>query len=189
MKRDGEPPFLLDGARIVQYATVPQRPNGRTGVVVNGVGLDPQSVSHIAIVQMLLDETYFVLHCNERWETVAAEPFSELAVAEAAIGAEIHQALDVDRHLAPEVALDKVVPIDRLANLHHFCVGELGHATLSWNVHLLADFLSLLRTDAVNILKRDDDALVGRNVNAGYTSHSFMLHLGDAYAGSKASRD
>jgi hypothetical protein len=84
MKRDGEPPFLLDGARIVQYATVPQRPNGRSGVVVNGVGLDPQSVSHIAIVQMLLDETYFVLHCNERWETVAAEPFSELAVAEAA---------------------------------------------------------------------------------------------------------
>jgi hypothetical protein len=85
MKRDDEPPFLLDGARIVQYACMPPQAGGGGSVVVNGVTLDPASVSRVAVVQMLLDETLFVLHCNERWETVAAEPYSELSVAEAAV--------------------------------------------------------------------------------------------------------
>ena len=50
-------------------------------------------------------------------------------------------------------------------------IGQLGDATFGRNGNLLADFLRLLGSDAVDVLKRNDDALVGRNVNARYTSH------------------
>src|SRR5262249_14566647 len=47
------------------------------------------------------------------------------AMAQAAIAAEILQPLDVERDLAPQVALDDVVAVDHLADLQHFLVGEL----------------------------------------------------------------
>jgi hypothetical protein len=81
---DDEPPFLLDGARIVQFACLDPR-GRRSTVVVSGVSLDPQTVTRLAVVQTLMDETLFVLHCNERWETVAAEPHAELAGAERSV--------------------------------------------------------------------------------------------------------
>src|SRR5207248_10203566 len=39
-----------------------------------------------------------------------------LAMAQTAITAEIHQALDVHRHLAAQIALDPIVSIDQLAD-------------------------------------------------------------------------
>ena len=41
-------------------------------------------------------------------------------------------------------------------------------------MNLFANLLGLLGADPVNVLKRDDDALVGRNIDAGYTSHSLF---------------
>src|SRR5690606_17445812 len=96
------------------------------------------------------------------------------AVAQAAIAAEVHEPLDVHRDLAAQVALDPIVAVDRLADLQHLGVGQLVDAPVGGDANLLDDFRSELRADAVNILKRDDDALIGRNIDAGYTGH---LHL------------
>src|SRR5271166_5732257 len=93
-------------------------------------------------------------------------------VAEASIGPEVHQALDVDRDLAAKIAFHHIVAIDGLADLHHIGVAQLGDAALGRDIHLLANLLGLLRPDPVNVLERDDDALVGWNIDACYASHS-----------------
>src|SRR5580658_8612224 len=60
-----------------------------------------------------------------------------LAVAQAPIGSQIHQPLDVDRDLAAKVAFDHVVAVDRLANLQNFRIRQLGDTPLRWDMHLL----------------------------------------------------
>src|ERR1019366_153134 len=109
-----------------------------------------------------------------------------LAVAQTAIGAQVHQALDVDRDLAAQIAFDHVVAVDRLADLQHFRVGELRDATLGRDVNLVANLLGLLRTDAVDVLQRDDHAFVGGNVDASYTSQA--LNSMSAARGSSRAR-
>src|SRR5437899_5234573 len=100
------------------------------------------------------------------------------AVTQAAIAAEVHEPLDVHRDFAAQVAFDLVVAVDRLADLQHFRVGELVDAAVCRDADLVDDLLGKLLADAVNVLKRDDDALVGRNVDAGYTSHFFSSPYG-----------
>ena len=84
----------------------------------------------------------------------------------------VHQPLDVDRDLATEVAFDHVVAVNRFANLQNFRIRQLRDPPLGRDVHLLDNLLGLLAPDAVDILKRDDHALVGRNINACDASHS-----------------
>ncbi len=93
-------------------------------------------------------------------------------MAQPPIGAEVHQPLDVDRNLAAKVAFDHIVSIDRFANLHHFRVGQLGDPPLGGDMHLLDDLFGLLRPDPVDVLERDDHALVGGDIDACYASHS-----------------
>ena len=50
-------------------------------------------------------------------------------------------------------------------------------AALGRDAHLRDDFS--FGPDAVDVLQRDDHALVGRNIDAGYTSHS-LLHVGES---------
>src|SRR5690606_18611009 len=79
-----------------------------------------------------------------------------LAVAEATIAAEIHEALDVHRNLAPEVALDEVIAVDGFADLQNLGVRELVNAPLGRDADFAADVLRVLRTDAMDVLKRND---------------------------------
>ena len=51
-----------------------------------------------------------------RWYGYAGRAPAVLAMAQAAIAAEIHQALDVHRDVAPQVALDPVLAVDRRAD-------------------------------------------------------------------------
>src|SRR6476620_257815 len=97
------------------------------------------------------------------------------AMAQAAIAAQIHQPLDVHRYLAPEVAFDGVVAIDGLADLQDFGIGKLVHAARFGNADLAADVLGELGTDAVDILERNNNALLRRNVNASNTGHVCLL--------------
>src|SRR5690606_6983311 len=85
--------------------------------------------------------------------------------------AEVHQALDVHRDFAAQVALDLVVAVDRFADLDDFGVGELVDAAVGRNADLGHDLLGELLADAVNVLQRDDDALVGRYVYACDAGH------------------
>src|SRR5690606_35874932 len=99
------------------------------------------------------------------------------AMTQAAIAAEIHQAFDVHRGLAAQIAFDVIVAVDRLADLDDFGIGKLVHPAVSTNADLVDDLLGKLLADTVNILKRDHDALVGRYVDASYTGH-LHLHVG-----------
>src|SRR5690606_20854063 len=79
-----------------------------------------------------------------------------------------------------QVAFDLVVAVDGFTNLEHLSVGKLVHAAVRRNADLVDNLLGKLLADAVNVLKRDDHALIGRNVDAGYTSHilSFSIWAG-----------
>ena len=70
-----EPPFLLDGARVLHHAVLGDaaRRHGYS-FVAGGVTVDPHSVSRLVVTRTLVDDAVFLLHCNERWETVAAIP-------------------------------------------------------------------------------------------------------------------
>src|SRR6185312_10257242 len=92
-------------------------------------------------------------------------------MTQAAIAAEIHQPLDVDAGLAAKVTLDNVVAVDHFADLQHFRVAQLADATLHRKLHLLHDFSGALFADAMDVLQRDQHALVGWDIHAGNTGH------------------
>src|SRR5690606_23643336 len=74
-----------------------------------------------------------------------------LAVAQAAVAAEVHQALDVHRHRAAQIALDHVVAIDRLADARHLVVGQFVDPALPWDADTLADGGCLRAANAVDV--------------------------------------
>ena len=83
-----EPPFILDAASVVEFAILDlSGPAARFSFVAGGVSLDARSVSRLVITRGLLDEAVLLLHCSDRWETVAAEPYSGIEAAERAAAA------------------------------------------------------------------------------------------------------
>lgn len=81
-----EPPFLIDGTRVLEYAEVDAAAlaGKRVSVVVSGVALG-DTLRCVAIAEDLVKDGAFALHCNDRWETVAAERFLERDAARAAV--------------------------------------------------------------------------------------------------------
>src|SRR3954470_6421349 len=53
-----------------------------------------------------------------------------LAVAQAAIAAQVHQPLDVHRHFAAQVAFDLIVAVDDFADLDDLGFGQIAHPAL-----------------------------------------------------------
>src|SRR5215475_9573547 len=98
-------------------------------------------------------------------------------VSQPTLAAEIHQPLDVHGHLAPKVALDDVVAVDDLADLQHLLVGQLRHPPGIRDSDFRHDFIGLFRPDPVDILQCNNDAFVGRYVDAGDAGHSYSLLL------------
>src|SRR4051794_17855724 len=96
------------------------------------------------------------------------------AMTQAAIAAEVHQTLDVHAGLATQVAFDHIVAIDDFTNLQDFLIAELRYPALGWNLDFVHDFGGVLLADAMDILERDQHALVGRNVHAGNTGHRVL---------------
>src|SRR5579871_3526788 len=92
-------------------------------------------------------------------------------MTQAAIASEVHQPLDVDAGLATKIALDDVVAVDHFADLQHFLIAQLADTAILRNLHLLHDLARALRADAMDVLKRDQHALIGRNIHAGNTGH------------------
>src|SRR6202035_2353879 len=96
------------------------------------------------------------------------------AMTQAAIAAEIHQTLDVHAGLATQVAFDHVVAVDHFTNLQHFLIAQLRDAAISGYLDLLHDLGRVPLADAMDVLERDQNALVGRNIHAGDTGHGLL---------------
>jgi hypothetical protein len=79
-----EPPFLLDGTRVLRYASIDTStpPAQMAGVVAGGVPIDLSIVTRLAITEDLVNPGVFLLHCNDDWETVAAENYSDADAAQ-----------------------------------------------------------------------------------------------------------
>jgi hypothetical protein len=91
-------------------------------------------------------------------------------VAEAAVAAEVHQPLDVDRHLAAQVALDRQAA-DFVADALEVGVGQVLDLAVVRNARGGADLLRRRATDTVDRRQADLGVLVGRDVDAGNTCH------------------
>src|SRR2546430_13872885 len=100
-----------------------------------------------------------------------------LAVAQAAVAAQVHQPLDVQAHLAAEVALDLVVLVEALADAVDLVVGQvlgpLGRIDLGEG----ADLPRAGVADPVEVRERDLDLLLTGKVDSGNSRHSLPLPL------------
>src|SRR5262249_12836677 len=92
-------------------------------------------------------------------------------MTQAAVATEVHQALDVDAGLATKIALDNIVAVDHFADLQDFGVAQLADATFQGDLYLLHDLGRAPLADAMDVLQRDQHALVGRDIHAGNTGH------------------
>src|SRR5262249_38700881 len=99
------------------------------------------------------------------------------AVAEPPVGADLHESLDVQRHLAAEVTLDPPPELlgDDVAQLPDLGVGELAGTRVGGHLRQRQDALGGGRPDAEDVGERDLDALVTRDVDAGDTSHGLSF--------------
>src|SRR4051794_36430966 len=99
-------------------------------------------------------------------------------MTQATVVAQVHQPLDVHRDVATEVTFHHIVAIDGLADLDNLGVGQLVDPTLCRDADLLGDLLGELGADAVYVLQRNQDALIGRYIDASDTSHVALLRTG-----------
>jgi len=92
-------------------------------------------------------------------------------VAETAIATKIHQTLDVHRNFTAKIAFDHIVAVNPFADLENFVIGQLVDATLGRDLESGDDLFRLLGANAVDILKRNNHALIGGDIHTRYTSH------------------
>jgi hypothetical protein len=93
------------------------------------------------------------------------------AVAEAAVAAEVHQALDVHLHFTAQIAFDLVVRLEQLTDLLDVVLGELFGLLRRGDPGALADLERERLPHAVKVGERIRDVLVTRKVDACDTSH------------------
>jgi hypothetical protein len=99
-------------------------------------------------------------------------------MAKAAVRPQVHQSLDVDCHFTTQIALDLVVPVDKLPQTHDILIAQLVHPTRIRNPQLTADLPGGGTADAMDIRKRDFDPLLGRNINASNARHYWLSSPG-----------
>ena len=97
-------------------------------------------------------------------------------MTEAAVATDVHQALDVHRGLAAQIALDGVQP-DLVADLLEIGVGQIFDFFAVGNATGLANFASAAATNAEDSRQADFGMLMRRNIDTSDTSHSVLYLL------------
>jgi len=87
-------------------------------------------------------------------------------VAHAAVAADLLQALDVLRALAAEVALDHVVRVDQVAQLHDLLLGQVADLAVGLDPDLGQQLVRRRTSDPVDISQADLDPLVEGDVDS-----------------------
>ena len=98
-------------------------------------------------------------------------------MAHAAVGADLDEALDVEGHLATQVAFDLVAPVDQLAQPVDLLFGEVADARVRVDVRLREDLLAGGQPDPEDVGQGDLDALFTGDIDAGDTCHRLPLPL------------
>jgi hypothetical protein len=88
-----------------------------------------------------------------------------LAMAQATIAANLHQAGGVLANLTAEVTLGGVVSIDKVAHTRDLVLGKVLYASVGIDVRTLADLLGARGTNAKNVCESDLYTLVARQVD------------------------
>ena len=83
MAKQKEPPLMIDGARVVEYALLDASriPPGQAKIAAAGVPLDLGNVAGVLVAENLADGGFFLVYCNDRWETLTASAHSDRAAA------------------------------------------------------------------------------------------------------------
>jgi hypothetical protein len=78
-----EPPLLLDGARVLEFAIIDLKsvPAHRMSVMAEGLPMDLSTVSRLVIAEDLVQGGVFLLHCNDEWETLTAGHYPDAEAA------------------------------------------------------------------------------------------------------------
>src|SRR4051794_24271262 len=97
-------------------------------------------------------------------------------MAQAAVGADLHQPFDVLGALAPQVALDLAV-LDRLTQADDLVLGQVLRLGLSIDFGLGEDFLRRRTADPEDVGEPDFDPFIDRDVDAGDSCHRSALPL------------
>src|SRR5438445_6110113 len=93
-------------------------------------------------------------------------------VPDALVAPDLDLALDVLRDLPTEVTFDLEVPVDELADLEHFFLGEIANLGAALDRGPAHDLIGARGTDAVDVPERDIEPLVPREVDAGDPCHA-----------------
>ena len=99
------------------------------------------------------------------------------AMAQAAVRADLDEPLDVQRDLAPEVALDLVAPVDELAEPVDLLLGQVADPRVGVDVRLGQDLLGGRQADPEDVGEGDLDPLLAGDVDAGDACHRLPLPL------------
>ena len=92
-------------------------------------------------------------------------------MTDAAVATEVHQALDVHRRFAAQVALDDEIR-HCITNARDFGFREIFDLRVGRHARRFANLLRAGVTDAVDRGQRNNDVLVNRDIDACYTSHN-----------------
>ena len=84
-----EPPFMIDGARVVAFALLggsldpALARSGAASSVFGGVPVHLHDIEGVAIAQDLVEDGVFLVLCNDEWVTITAARFGDVAGARA----------------------------------------------------------------------------------------------------------
>src|SRR6202165_2727860 len=92
-------------------------------------------------------------------------------VAQAAISADFHEALDIERDLAAKLAFNLGFLVENVAEAADLLVVQVLDAHVGIDVRDRQDAPRGMRTDPEDVGERDFDALLAGNINAGNSSH------------------
>ena len=92
-------------------------------------------------------------------------------MTEAAVAADLHEALDVLGNLAVQVALHLDVLLDVVAQLGQIVLREVLDADVGIHAGFGEDLFGGGQTDTVDVGQADFNALVARKVDTNKTSH------------------
>src|SRR6266851_4530930 len=99
------------------------------------------------------------------------------AMPQAAIGANVHQALDVHLDSLAQVAFDFALRFKNGANAAQIVFAQIFDPGIQIHLRLDQDRRGTRSADSVNVSKADLCTLIRRKIDTGDTSHSFSLFL------------